>query len=194
MNEGHEQFCASDEWRAELRTNILPAILGATDLGSDLLEVGPGYGATTDYLRELVERVTAVEIHPELAERLADRYAGTNVEVTCGDATALDFDADRFTGATSFFMLHHVPSPELQDRLFAEVVRVLRPGGVFVAADSMASDGLREFHHDDVYQPIDPTALSDRLQAAGFVDVDVSVYLDQGWNVTARKPIPELSS
>ena len=113
MNEGHEQFCASDEWRAELRTNILPSILGDTDLGSDLLEVGPGYGATTDYLRELVDRVTAVEIHPELAARLADRYAGTNVEITCGDATALDFDDDRFTGATSFFMLHHVPSPEL---------------------------------------------------------------------------------
>jgi SAM-dependent methyltransferase len=194
VNEGHEQFCASDEWRAELRTTILPAILGDTDLGSDLLEVGPGYGATTDYLRELVAHVTAVEIHPELASRLADRYAGTNVEVTCGDATDLDFDTDTFSAATAFFMLHHVPSAELQDRLFAEVARVLRPGGVFVAADSMASDGLREFHHDDVYQPVDPTGLSGRLQAAGFSDVDVNVYLDQGWNSTARKPMRNVSS
>ena len=94
MNEGHEQFRASDEWRAELRGNILPSILGAVDLGSDLLEVGPGYGATTDYLREQVERITAVEIHPELAARLTERYAGSNVEVTCGDATALEFADD----------------------------------------------------------------------------------------------------
>lgn len=188
MNDGHAQFCASDDWRAELRENILPAILGTTDLGPDLLEVGPGYGATTDYLREQVEHLTAVEIHPELAEQLRHRYAGGNVEVVLGDATALDFEADRFSGATSFFMLHHVPTPELQDRLFAEVVRVLRPGGVFVAADSMASDGLRQFHHDDVYQPVDPGALADRLCAAGLVDVEVSVYRDQGWNAIGRKP------
>jgi ubiquinone/menaquinone biosynthesis C-methylase UbiE len=188
MNQGHAEFCGSDHWRAELRENILPAILGSTDLGPELLEVGPGYGATTDYLREQVENVTAVEIHPELAEQLRQRYAGGNVEVVEGDATALDFEADRFSSATSFFMLHHVPTPKLQDRLFGEVLRVLRPGGVFVAADSMASDGLREFHHDDIYQPVDPAELADRLGAAGFADVDVSVYQDQGWNATARKP------
>jgi SAM-dependent methyltransferase len=188
VNEGHEQFCASDEWRAELRDNILPAVLGGTDLGPELLEVGPGYGATTDYLREQVDHLTAVEIHPELAGRLADRYDGTNVDVVCGDATALDLPDDRFSSATSFFMLHHVPTPELQDRLLAEVARVLRPGGIFVAADSMASDGLREFHHDDVYQPVDPEGLADRLRAAGFVEVEVNVYQDQGWNASGRKP------
>jgi SAM-dependent methyltransferase len=187
VNEGHAQFCASAEWRAVLRDEILPAVIGTTDLGTDLLEVGPGYGATTDYLRDRVARVTAVEIHPELAAQLAARYAGTNVEVVEGDATALTFEAARFTAATSFFMLHHVPSAELQDRLFAEVARVLRPGGVFVAADSMASDGLRDFHHDDVYQPIDPAGLGDRLGAAGFVDAEVTVYQDQGWNSVARK-------
>jgi SAM-dependent methyltransferase len=188
VNEAHEQFCASDEWRAELRDHILPAILGTTDLGPELLEVGPGYGATTDYLRERVARVTAVEIHPELADQLRERYAGTNVDVVQGDATDLDFASERFSGATAFFMLHHVPTPELQDRLFAEVARLPRPGGVFVAADSMASDGLREFHHDDVYQPIDPAGLADRLHAAGLVDVEVSVYQDQGWNAAGRKP------
>lgn len=186
MNDDHAQFCASEEWRAALRDEILPNVLGTVDLGDDLLEVGPGYGATTDYLRGRVGRVTVVEIHPELAARLAERYAGTNVEVVEGDATALDFEDRRFSAATSFFMLHHVPTPELQDRLFAEVARVLRPGGAFVAADSMASDGLREFHHDDVYQPIDPAELAGRLARAGFADTQVSVYQDQGWNVVAR--------
>ena len=188
MNDAHAQFCASYEWRAVLRDEILPAIIGANDLGADLLEVGPGYGATTDYLRERVTQVTAVEIHPELAAGLAERFAGTNVEIVEGDATDLAFAADRFSAATSFFMLHHVPTPELQDRLFAEVARVLRPGGVFIAADSVASDGLREFHHDDVYQPIDPTGLAGRLGTAGFVDAEVNVYENQGWNVVARKP------
>ena len=110
------------------------------------------------------------------------------MDVVCGDATALDVDGDRFSAVTSFFMLHHVPTVELQDRLFAEVVRVLRPGGVFVAADSIGSEGLREFHHDDVYQPVDPDGLPIRLGRAGLVDIDVNVYRDQGWNAFGRKP------
>jgi hypothetical protein len=29
-------------------------------------------------------------------------------------------------------MLHHMPSPRRQDRLFAEIRRVLQPGGILV--------------------------------------------------------------
>jgi SAM-dependent methyltransferase len=40
-----------------------------------------------------------------------------------------------------------------QQRLLEEVVRVLRPGGLLVGADSLASNDLREFHHGDTYNP-----------------------------------------
>jgi ubiquinone/menaquinone biosynthesis C-methylase UbiE len=183
MNQDHE-LCGSDEWRAHVQEKVLPEVLGSTDLGRDLLEVGPGYGATTDWLRHRVARLTAVEIDAGLAGPLEERYAGTNVEVVRGDATAMSFADSRFTAATSFFMLHHVPSPELQDQLFAEVARVLRPGGAFVAADSVASDALRGFHEDDTYQPIDPASLPARLASAGFTDVQVQVGED-GWAATA---------
>lgn len=73
--------------------------------------------------------------------------------------------------------------------MFAEVTRVLRPGGVLVAVDSLASEDLREFHHDDIYMPIDPDGLTHRLTAAGLVDVTVSVNADH-WHATARKPPP----
>jgi hypothetical protein len=46
VNEAHE-FCGSDEWRQIIRDVILTWVLGETDLGDDVLEVGPGYGATT---------------------------------------------------------------------------------------------------------------------------------------------------
>ena len=49
MNKAHEA-CGSDEWRQAIREVILPWALGETDLGDDVLEVGPGYGATTDVL------------------------------------------------------------------------------------------------------------------------------------------------
>ena len=147
MNEAHER-CGSDEWRQAIRDVILPWALGETDLGDVVLEVGPGYGATTDVLSESVPRLTSVEIDDELAAMLTDRFADVpTVEIVRGDATALSYGDDCFTGAACFTMLHHVPTAELQDRLFAEVARVLRPGAALVASDSLASEEL-EAHHD----------------------------------------------
>lgn len=168
-----------------VRDLIMPWALSNVDLGADVIEIGPGYGATTDVLRERVPQLTAVEIDPELATALARRLAGTNVEVIEGDATALGFATGRFSGATCFSMLHHVPSPELQDRLFAEVARVLRPGGVLVASDSLDSPELRSFHHDDTYVPIDPADLASRLGDRGFVDIELRQN-EFAWTAVAR--------
>jgi SAM-dependent methyltransferase len=111
--------------------------------------------------------------------------AGGNVDVVVGDATALDFGADRFTGAASFHMLHHIEPAEAQDRVFAELARVLAPGATLVAADGVYSAGSALFHEDDTYNPIDPAALAPRLQAAGFDDVRVHTH-DLGWVCTAH--------
>lgn len=186
MNEGHI-VCDSPEWRTVVRDQIIPRALAEVGLGDDVLEVGPGYGATTDVFREEVAQLTSVEIDPVLAARLADRLAGTNVTVVEGDATALDLPADRFTGAVCFSMLHHVPTPELQDRIFAEVARVLRPGAPFVASDSVHRDDLEAFHEGDTYLPIDPATLADRLAAQGFVAVEVEAD-EWGWAARARTP------
>jgi SAM-dependent methyltransferase len=185
MNEGH-QVCDSPEWRAAVRDDIIPWAVGHVDLGDDVLEIGPGYGATTDVFAELLPRLTSVEIDAALAERLQTRYAGTHVEVVLGDATQLEFPDGRFSGAVCFSMLHHVPSPELQDRLFAEAARVLRPGSPIIAVDGVESDAVRAFHEGDTYQPIDPTALPTRLSRSGFTDVEVRLN-DYGWAAVARR-------
>jgi SAM-dependent methyltransferase len=185
VNAAHLEFCASSEWRQLLEDFILPEALRDVELGPDVIEVGPGPGFTTDLLRSRANRVTAVEIDPILAEALTQRLAGTNVQVIRGNATALDLPADRFTGAASFNMLHHVPSDETQDRIFAELARVLRAGGAFVATDSVASEELEAFHTGDTYHPIDPARIAARLDAAGFNEVSVRTY-DLGWISTAR--------
>lgn len=185
MNAEHMELCASDDWRWTVRELILPWTLGETDLGDDVLEVGPGFGVTTDLLRARTRQLTAIEIHEELAAALAERLEGSNVEVVHGDATEMPFESERFTGAASFSMLHHVPSPELQDRLFAEVARVLQPGGVLVAGDSIDSEDLRAFHHDDTYVPLDPSEIEARLTVAGFADIAVKSN-EFGWAAVAR--------
>jgi SAM-dependent methyltransferase len=185
MNQGHLEFCASPLWRQMVEETILPEALRGVVLGDDVVEVGPGPGLTTDVLRTRTARLTAVEFDPELAAALAERLAGTNVEVMCGDATALDVPDDRFTGAASFHMLHHIPTSAAQDCVLAELARVLKPGGVLVAADGIDNEGTRQFHADDIYNPIDPQPLYGRLTEAGFTAVEVRVY-DLGWICTAR--------
>src|SRR5215470_7188176 len=98
-----------------MREVILPWAMNGTDLGEDVLEVGPGYGATTDVLSKAVPKLTSVEIDPELAAMLTERFADVpSVEIVNRDATSLGYDDDRFTGAACFTMLHHVPTNELQ--------------------------------------------------------------------------------
>ena len=172
MNRLHRWYCRSDVWAATVRDQ-LPWVLRGVELGDEVLEVGPGPGLTTDLLRKRVSRVTAIEIDPRLAGALRQRTHGQGLEVVTGDATAMPFQAARFSAAVSFTMLHHVTSPELQDRLLAEVCRVLRPGGVFAGSDSTASFLFHLAHLGDTMVLVDPDRFVSRLQAAGFTDARV---------------------
>ena len=187
MNEIHLQQCASPEWAQVFEEVILPWAMKEMEAGDDVLEVGPGPGVTTEGLRRHVGRLTAVEADEELAGALAARLAGTNVEVLHADATDLPFDDGRFTAAACFTMLHHVPSPALQDRLLAEVARVLRPGGVLVGIDSADTPEWRDLHVGDVCVPVDPATLGARLARAGFGDSTINTN-EFGFRFTARRP------
>jgi SAM-dependent methyltransferase len=186
MNEGHAALCASPEWATHLADEVLPGVLAGLDT-TEVLEIGPGYGAATAQLARTCRRLTTVEIDERLAERLTDLYPAVTVVV--GDGTALPFPAGRFGTVLCFTMLHHVHSPTAQDALFAEARRVLAPGGAFAGADSIANAGLREFHAGDTYVPVDPAGLPERLRAAGFTDIRVAVpEPDRRFTFSARAP------
>lgn len=173
MNLLHQERCSSEEWAQRLGHEILPWGLEGVPLDGEVLEFGPGYGASTAVLVGSAGTLTVVESDVELADALRGKYPGADVRH--GDATATGLDGASFDTVVCFTMLHHVSPPELQDRLFVEAARVLRPGGWFAGTDSRASDDLLAFHVDDVYEPVDPETLPDRLRAAGFTDVSVGV-------------------
>ena len=171
MNREHLRLCASVEWAALVRDELLPWVLDDSDLGDDVLEIGAGPGLVTDLLLDLAPRVTAVEIDEGLATQLRQRLAGMPVEVVTADATALPLPADRFSAAACFTMLHHIPDPAAQDRALAELARVLRPGGLLLGTDGQDTPARRDLHVGDVFEPIDPSGMEMRLRAAGFVEV-----------------------
>ena len=162
-------------WRRSLSKRILPWALQDAELGQYVLEVGPGPGLTTDILRQRFLHITSVEIDHRLAGSLRQRMIGTNVTIIEGDATAMPFADCSFTGAVSFTMLHHVPSPALQDRLLAEVYCVLRPGGMFLGTDSRWSRSFQLAHLRDTMVIVNPDTSEARLVAVGFTDVSIDL-------------------
>jgi ubiquinone/menaquinone biosynthesis C-methylase UbiE len=186
VNEAHLRLCASAEWAALVRDELLPWVLGDDELGEDVLELGAGPGLVTDLLAERAPRVTAVEIDEQLAAALRARLAG-RVEVLTADATALPLPDSRFSAAACFTMLHHIPGPALQDRALAEIVRVLQPGGLLLGTDGQDTPTRRALHDGDVFVPIDPAGLADRLRAAGFIEPVVDSNGDR-FRFRARAP------
>ncbi len=186
MNRLHHWLCQSAQWGRIVEDRI-PWVLADADLGCNMLELGPGPGLTTDQLRRRVPRLTALEVDRKSAESLRTRLAGSNVEVVTGDATAMPFPDASFMTAVSFAMLHHVPSPELQDRLLRETCRVLKPGGRFVGSDTLTSFFMRVMHIGDDFVPIDPDHFGARLNAAGFevLEIEKNPY---AFRFHARRP------
>jgi SAM-dependent methyltransferase len=172
MNLCHRLYCSSGRWAKTVENELLPWALADIELGGNVLEIGPGYGANIRILIDKAPRYTAVEIDTPLAERLQGLY-GERARIINGNGTDTGLPADEFSSVVCFTMLHHVPTPGLQDRLFAEAFRVLRPGGVFAGSDSLPSLRFRIGHFRDTCNPVRPDELRSRLEAVGFQDVSV---------------------
>lgn len=187
MNWLHRRLCASRLWRTRVAGDLLPWALSGVALGDDVLEIGPGPGAATDLLIPRVRRLTCVEVDAALARRLASRVAAPNVCIVREDATQLSAPDGAFDTVLCLMVLHHVSGPARQDRLLAEVTRVLRPGGRFVMLEYRTSLVMQALHVRDTFMPIDPQTIEERLLRAGLDRVDVD-RRSHAFRVVARAP------
>ncbi|HET8672286.1 MAG TPA: class I SAM-dependent methyltransferase [Thermoleophilaceae bacterium] len=187
MNLAHNLVCSSGWWARSVERELLPWGLRNVELGDDVLEIGPGFGATSRVLVKRPGRLSILELEPRYCERLR-RDLGERADVYEGDATEMPFEGGRFSAVVCFTMLHHVPSPELQDRLLSEARRVLRPGGVFAGTDSRDRGFLfRMIHVGDTLVLVDPAGFPARLAAAGFEEPRVD-GAERSFKFSARKP------
>jgi SAM-dependent methyltransferase len=128
--------------------------------GRRVLEIGVGLGTDHAQFARAGAVLTGIDLTPRCVELTRTRFAqeGLASDLRVMDAEQLAFADDAFDAVYSFGVLHHVASAE---RAFAEVRRVLRPGGVFlgglynrwsVFAAVMLADRLRraEWRHESV--------------------------------------------
>jgi ubiquinone/menaquinone biosynthesis C-methylase UbiE len=168
MNPLHNLFCGSKKYEALFRERLLPAVTSDIDLTGDILEIGPGFGAATEWLAERAGSVTAVEYDDKLASRVQSRVPHAKVINASGANMPVENASYDVVLCTT--MLHHVPTVEEQDALLAEARRVLRPGGAFCGSDSRSSFLFRVAHIGDVVNVVDPHAFGERLERAGCHD------------------------
>jgi SAM-dependent methyltransferase len=109
--------------------------------GRDVLEVGSGRGGGASYVRRYLGPRTIVGVDfSKAAVRLAnERLGGDGLTYVEGDAEALPFDDGSFDVVLNVESSHCYPS---RPRFFAEVARVLRPGGALALVDMFLDDEL----------------------------------------------------
>ncbi|MGI9404947.1 MAG: class I SAM-dependent methyltransferase [Hyphomicrobiaceae bacterium] len=110
--------------------------------GASVLDIGCGTGGISVFLAEAFEpaEVVGVDIDPGLVER-ANARAGQSgkaarLKFTCVEPGSLPFENASFDVVFSKDAMIHIADKEA---LFADIFRVLKPGGMIAACDWMSS-------------------------------------------------------
>lgn len=118
------------------------------------LEIGCGTGAFARLLAARCKRVIALDLSREMirvARSRSDRFR--NLEFHIADATQGEFPASHFDYICSIATLHHVQQREL----FLKMRDSLRPGGVLVVLDLVASNSVVERMADVIALGVSPS-------------------------------------
>ena len=121
-------------------TEVLAMVVAAEP--RDVLEIGCGTGAFAARLVDALPQVAVVAL--DQSERFVELTTSRGVDARLGDVHDLPFDDGSFDCVAALWMLYHVADLH---RGLAEVRRVLRPGGTFLAVtngDAHIADLRRE--------------------------------------------------
>lgn len=183
-------------------------LLQCEPLGRDVLDVGTGTALIPVELcaRNEDVRVMAYDASVEMLEvarfHLESKGLMQRIQLQFGDAKTMIFQDAYFDTVMSNSIVHHIPEPEI---VIAEMVRVLRPGGLLFVRDLYRPDTEAEVEHlVDTYargetdysrqllrQSFRAALRLDEIQAMvgrlGFPASTVTMTSDRHWTWNARK-------
>ncbi len=182
--EGHPWFAATYNWLLSIPEQLLLGQIRryiAGEVMGQVLEIGVGTGANFRYYANGVEQVVAIEPDPYMLQKAAEEAArlGRDVEFCRCPAEALPFADRSFDTIVITLVLCTVVD---QAAAFAEMKRVLKPGGTVRFLEHVRSAGAWGAWVQDLLTPTwrrlgagchlnRPTA--ENMQAAGFEIVEM---------------------
>jgi SAM-dependent methyltransferase len=149
--------------------------LSGLPAGARVVDLGCGSGVFTNLLRRRGYQCVGVDLSPNLIAIARANFSG--IEFRTGDIERLPFPDSSFDGVLLSGVLHHLPE---RSRCAAEVFRILRPGGKFVAFDPNRMNPFMWLYRDrssPFYSPVGVTEnerpvlakeAASTFQAAGF--------------------------
>ncbi|MFJ8858979.1 class I SAM-dependent DNA methyltransferase [Streptomyces sp. NPDC102451] len=159
-----------DDLHGRAMIGTFAALTRALD-GGPVADLGCGPGHVTAHLQSLGVSAFGIDLSPETVAVARRRHPDLRFEE--GSMTGLDLADGSLGGALAWYSIVHTP-PELLPTVFAEVHRVLAPGGHLLIAFK-AGDRLRHLEHAyghelslDVYW-VSPDRIAELLSRAGLV-------------------------
>jgi ubiquinone/menaquinone biosynthesis C-methylase UbiE len=133
--------------------------------GDRVLDVGCGTGSLTFTIPDVanVARVNAIDYSEAYVEAARQRNTDPRISIERADACALPFPDSSFDRALAQLVLHFVPETE---QAVAEMIRVVRPGGLVAAAvwDSFGGMPYQRMFWDTA-AALDPSAATARAES-----------------------------
>lgn len=155
--DAHAASDAYDVFTPQANARLIAAFQELSGLahGARVADLGCGSGVFTNLLRQAGYRSVGLDISPKLVALGKAEFPG--LELLEGDAENLPFEPESLDGILLSGLVHHFPDPR---RLAAEVFRVLRPGGRFVAFDPNRMNPFMWLYRDRTspfYSPVGVT-------------------------------------
>ncbi len=152
---------AGDAMRRVALSALAEALRGRDHRGKKVLELACGTGR---FLREVMRAfprldATGLDLSPAYVEKARNALAPwPRVQLLNAAAEAVPLPDDSQDVIVAIYLFHELP-PKIRRAVFAEVRRLLRPGGVFILADSVqtgdsaAAEPLLDYFERNFHEP-----------------------------------------
>lgn len=166
------------EFFAEYKIRDAARLAADSDLGTSLrvMDFGAGVGNSVPFFAKFIPacRLTCVDVSARSLEIAKERFSGL-AEYKVFDGRALPFTDESYDMVFSACVFHHIPT-ERHGELLQEILRVLRPGGLFVIFEHnpynpLTVRAVNSCLFDENAVLIDANILCKRITAAGFANV-----------------------
>ncbi|MEM6410305.1 MAG: class I SAM-dependent methyltransferase [Pseudomonadota bacterium] len=152
---------AADAMRRAALAEISRELSGKDQRHIQLLDLACGTGRFLQQTMRAFPKLNAqgLDLSPNYAEYARQKVAQwSQVDIIEGAAEAMPLDDDSLNIVVSIYLFHELP-PRVRPEVFKEVARVLKPGGMFILADSLqfgdneGLDPMLEYFPEGFHEP-----------------------------------------